>query len=208
MIIVTRQLTSKIAPLILAVLVAGTEARGNIMITIEQSGSNVVETGTGSVSTTGLTYFKSLEWVAQIYSPAAIAIVGNGSQVSDDTYFGVNGPANFGSNAGPGVQPTTGSGSTFGIYGQTEIALPSGYESGTQLSGSSTFDDTDFTKLGLTAGTYTYTWGTGGPDHTLTVQIVPAAAAVPEPSTLVGASIAVFLGLGCAWRRRKAKHAA
>jgi PEP-CTERM motif len=33
-------------------------------------------------------------------------------------------------------------------------------------------------------------------------------SAVPEPSTLAGAGIAVFLGLACAWRRRKAKHAA
>jgi hypothetical protein len=33
-------------------------------------------------------------------------------------------------------------------------------------------------------------------------------SAVPEPSTLCGTGIAVFLGLGYAWRRRKAKHAA
>ena len=31
---------------------------------------------------------------------------------------------------------------------------------------------------------------------------------VPEPTTLTGAGIAVFLGLGYAWRRRKVKHAA
>jgi hypothetical protein len=35
-----------------------------------------------------------------------------------------------------------------------------------------------------------------------------APAAVPEPSTLAGAGIAVFLSLACAWRRRKAKRAA
>ena len=34
------------------------------------------------------------------------------------------------------------------------------------------------------------------------------SSAVPEPSTLAGAGIAVFLGLGYAWRRRKAKHTA
>ena len=35
-----------------------------------------------------------------------------------------------------------------------------------------------------------------------------ANTAVPEPSTLAGAGIAVFLSLAAAWRRRKAKHAA
>jgi hypothetical protein len=33
-------------------------------------------------------------------------------------------------------------------------------------------------------------------------------ASVPEPSTLTGASIAVFLSLACVWRRLKAKRAA
>ena len=37
---------------------------------------------------------------------------------------------------------------------------------------------------------------------------VSVSAVVPEPSTLTGAGIAVFLGLACAWRRRKEKHAA
>jgi PEP-CTERM motif len=38
--------------------------------------------------------------------------------------------------------------------------------------------------------------------------LVSTVAAVPEPSTLAGAGIAVFLGLATAWHRRKAKHAA
>lgn len=41
-----------------------------------------------------------------------------------------------------------------------------------------------------------------------TVTITPTAAPVPEPSTIVSASIAGLMGLGYGWRRRKAKLAA
>jgi len=40
------------------------------------------------------------------------------------------------------------------------------------------------------------------------LSLVLTPSAVPEPSTLTGAGIAVFLSLACAWRRRKAKHVA
>jgi PEP-CTERM motif len=53
------------------------------------------------------------------------------------------------------------------------------YTSGTSLSGTDTFDSTSLALLGLTDGTYTYTWGTGNHADSLTINI----GAVPEPST-------------------------
>jgi hypothetical protein len=66
------------------------------------------------------------------------------------------------------------------------------------LSATDTFSGKTFSSLGLTPGTYTYTWGTGGPDHTLTVQIGP----VPEPSSALVAGFGALAGLG-AWARRR-----
>lgn len=197
MIIKTRQLTSKLALLILAVLVAGTEARGDITITIEQVGNNVVETGSGSVTTSGLTvysHFSSAFYNPQLAPQFALALVGS-AFVKDDVYT-LTGPASFGT--GGAATFTTGTGSTFGIYGAAgQFALPSDYVSGTALSGSATFDNTNFTNLGLTAGTsYTYTLGA---DQYLTVQIISTAAAVPEPSTAIVAVLGVIAFVTYGW---------
>jgi hypothetical protein len=54
----------------------------------------------------------------------------------------------------------------------------------------------NFNTLGLTPGTYTYTWGTG-PDQSLTVQI--GSAAVPEPSTAILAAIGAVAFGTCGW---------
>ena len=63
-----------------------------------------------------------------------------------------------------------------------------------------TFDNTTIAGLGLTAGTYSYTWGRIGPtDDRLTIII----SSVPEPSSLVMAGMAVAAGLIAAWRRRR-----
>ena len=178
MIIETRQLTSILASLILAVLVAGREARADILITIEQSGNNVVETGSGAANTTGLTLEFTVGQGALIIPGLAIAVVGEVDSAAT-IFSGATGPASFGTSSNP-VDPTSGTGDTFGIEGNSGVlALPAGYVSGTQLSGSTTFAGTNFTQMALTAGTYTYTWGTGS-DQSLTVQIGPAASAVPR----------------------------
>jgi hypothetical protein len=74
--------------------------------------------------------------------------------------------------------------------------VPQGYVSESSLSSTDTFDTTNFTNLGLTAGTYTYSWGTG-PDQSLTVQIGPAA--VPEPSSAFLAVVGAVAVVTCGW---------
>lgn len=197
MIIETRQLTSILASLILAVLVAGREARADILITIEQSGNNVVETGSGAANTTGLTLEFTVGQGALIIPGLAIAVVGEVDSAAT-IFSGATGPASFGTSSNP-VDPTSGTGDTFGIEGNSGVlALPAGYVSGTQLSGSTTFAGTNFTQMALTAGTYTYTWGTGS-DQSLTVQIGPAASAVPEPSTAISAVVGAIAFVTYGW---------
>lgn len=77
-----------------------------------------------------------------------------------------------------------------------------GYVSGTALLAKNTYSGQTISSLGLTLGTYVYTAGSAADADTITLQINPAS--VPEPSTLISGGLAALLGLGYAWRRRRA----
>jgi hypothetical protein len=79
------------------------------------------------------------------------------------------------------------------------LLVPDGYVSGSALSGTAIWDAFTIASLGLTPGTYTYTWGTGAHTDNFTINI----GAVPEPSSLVMAGAAMLAGVG-AWARRPA----
>jgi hypothetical protein len=82
--------------------------------------------------------------------------------------------------------------------------VPSGYTSGSSLSDSDTFDSTTISALGLTPGTYTYTWGSGGNADSLTVDIQGAA---PEPGTVCLLSVGVLaLALNGVRMRKRTLH--
>jgi VPDSG-CTERM motif len=49
--------------------------------------------------------------------------------------------------------------------------VPSGYLTGNPLSGTSTYQEATLASLGLAAGTYTWTWGTGMNADSFTLQI-------------------------------------
>jgi hypothetical protein len=79
------------------------------------------------------------------------------------------------------------------------LLVPHGYTSGSPLSGSATFNDATPASLGLTPGTYTYTWNSfplrlSFQDDSLTVKI----GSIPEPSTwammLIGFACLGFAG--------------
>jgi hypothetical protein len=64
----------------------------------------------------------------------------------------------------------------FGIGLQSGVNIlitPEPYSSGDFISGSMTFTGQTFTNLGVTPGTYTYTWGTGLNTDSMTLQVGP-----------------------------------
>jgi hypothetical protein len=85
-----------------------------------------------------------------------------------------------------------------------DLRIASGYVSDSALSTSTdTFLIATFASLGLTPGTYQWTWGTGA-DQSFTIQIVGTISSVPLP----GALPLLATGLGAlgllGWRRKKA----
>jgi len=194
--------------LVLATLLIGAAGRADagIIINVQQVGSDVVATGSGSIDLTGLTLVSSSGAfdLGRVFPAAGTILEGPTSGIPlVSEYSGVTGPTSF----GPGVSnisASSGSGDIFGVAGLfAHIELPLTYTSGTLLSpATDTYTGTTIAGMGLIPGTYTYHWGDPthpDPARTLTVQIGP----VPEP-----ASLAIWgLGaLGCAiagYRRRK-----
>jgi len=195
-----------LAALALGLLVgAAGRAEAGIIININEVGSDVVTTVSGSIDLTGLTDRSPVNQPAVVRPIDAVIFVGplqsgEGFAIPADALLGATGPSSFGS--GLTTFPSSGSGDFVGVLspgGMAQIDVPRNYVSGTMLSATDKYSGTTLSDLGLTPGTYTYHWGTGGDSHTLTVQI----GAVPEPSSLALALTGGALALGYAWRRHR-----
>ena len=164
-------------------------------ITLRQMGANVVATGSGAFDLTGLT-FSSTQGAGPFINPSFPGIrVGAGAPC--DVWDGVAGPTSFGS--GGVTSASIGMGDLAGLS-TNELNVPQGYVSGTTLTtGSATWDNATFASLGVTPGTYVWTWGTGLPNQNFTLII--GGAGVPDGGSTV--SLLGFGLLGLAALRRK-----
>jgi hypothetical protein len=182
----------------------GSQARAGIVVDISQVGANVMASWSGSVDLTTLNGVGNGGY--QPLVNAGVGWVFVGPESGGGAWGGLTGPSSFGT--GPFVAASSASGDSFGFeasnsgFSEPVFYLPSEYASGTALSGTATYDNTTIAALGLTPGTYAWTWGAGGGADSLTVNI----AGVPEPSSLAMAATAMGLlgGLG-AYRRRRSK---
>jgi hypothetical protein len=115
------------------------------------------------------------------------------------------GPTTFGS--GFTTFATAGTGDAFGVLGlEQQIFTPVGYTSGSALTTTETYTNQTLTSLGITPGTYTWTWGSGADADSFTLQIGPAAAAVPEPSTAIVAVFGAVAFIAYGWTRHRRGH--
>ena len=171
-----------------AVIIDFVETGGDVTMTLTGS-LNVSALGTPSSSGTGF----SMVWPSRV----RIAVSGTVDMYSG---VGLTGPA-LGTG---GVNPTlTLSGDPFFMdTSEDRLGVPAGYVSGTALSSTLTFLNTDFASLGMAPGSYLYTF----PGDTITVN-VGSIASVPAPAGLPLA----LAGLGAValvrQRRKKTKHA-
>jgi hypothetical protein len=145
-------------------------ASGNFNVTISQVGPDVVWSGSGSFNLAALTSAGPGSIGGGYNSGQAVWAIG--PNVAVDTYSGtITYPFIFGTSA---VGVTSNAGSTFGILpgGSGRLLyVPSGYVSNTNISGSSTYANKTIAEAGLTTGTYTWSWGSGGNTSTLVMTI-------------------------------------
>jgi hypothetical protein len=169
-------------------------------VTIEQVGSNVVVTGTGEFDLSGLSLVGDSSGSAALIIPTEGILYLDSAKA--DYYSGLTGPTSFGT--GGAAVASASSGGFVGISGiDSELFVPAGYTSGTLLNNVDTYDDATLASLGLSPGTYVWTWGgpTDPPDQSFTLDIgtTPLPAAVPLFAT--GLAALGFFG----WRSSKRK---
>jgi len=173
------------------------------VVMVEQSGLNVVSTGSGVIDTTGLSEGGTSDILAELSGTPAVVVIGPACGSSLTAWSGIVGPGNIGT--GGGNEESSGTGVLIGLDASAlGILLPVGY-AGTNLSDSGTFDGTTLAGLGLTPGNYTWSWGALA-DQSFTVEIVgttttPVPAALPLFAGGIG-----MIGL-LARKRHKAQKA-
>jgi len=164
-------------------------------VTLEQVGSNVVATGSGAINLTGLTFSNISGGGAGIVANLGDVIMTSGSS---DLYRGFTGPTNFGSGGAFGTN--TFSGDSVGISPDLGLlGVPLGYVSGAALSDSMTFNNETLASLGVTPGTYTWTWGAGLPNQNFTLII--GRAGVPDGGSTVSLLACALFGLAALRRK-------
>jgi hypothetical protein len=144
-----------------------TGGTGDFNVTITQVGNDVVWSGSGKFNLTALTSAGSSNIGGRYNSASGAWAIGPDSLV--DSYNGaISNPGGFGTSQ---IPVTSNTGSTFGILGGGLILVPSGYISNTTISGSSTYANTTIVGAGLSGGTYTWSWGSGGDASSLVMTI-------------------------------------
>jgi hypothetical protein len=145
-------------------------------ITLLEVGSDVVMSGSGLMNLTDLTSIGSIYQISGVAPAAARFVCGNtgpGPSANSDRYTGstLSSPANFGTFGQTSATSSTGDvfGISFSGFGNA-VTVPIGYTSGF-LSGTSTYVGKTFATLGITPGTYTYTWGSGPNASSIILQI-------------------------------------
>ena len=188
--------------LVLAWLLSVRPAQAGYTVTLQQVGPDVVATGSGAINLHGLTFSQSVSKNPAMMShtafPSQVAIVAaiytGPISSSVDVYAGPSGPTSFGS--GPRGSASSGSGDMVGIseryyfegdFSTCFLSVPAGYVSGTALSDSATYSGTTLADLGVTPGTYVWTWGTTA-NQNFTLEIPPFPPAPPPATNITNIS--------------------
>ena len=170
-------------------------AQANYIVTLQQVGPNVVATGMGAINLNGLT--EQPRSAGTSIQPSLGNIV-TGPNFRCDVYgFTITGPNSFGTGTKAFANDSSGDivGMLFNGGNKPTIVVPVAYN-GTNLSSSATYRDATFASLGVTPGTYVWSWGNGA-NQNFTLRI----GAVPDGGSTV--SLLGFGLLGLAALRRK-----
>ena len=163
--------------IVLAWLSSVRPAQAGYIVTLQQVGPDVVATGSGPLDLTGLAKSNSSTTGPELHPSTGVyfgAAILTGPRTTTDLYAGnPGGPTSFGS--GGLTEASSGSGDMVGIFKGLLVGglfVPTGYVSGTALSGMAIYRGKSFATLGVTPGTYFWAWG-GGANQSFTLQILP-----------------------------------
>ena len=178
-------------------------ANAAVIITAQQTGSNVVFNYSGSINTTGISFSNSNKNNQHSIQPELASFVNNFDGTQESNAGSITGPSSFGSGSFSFSNNSRATGSNFGFNaappGSGVFYLTNGYISGNPLSGFLTFNNTTLAGLGVTPGTYIYNLSNGLDSITLTTN-----TSVPEPLNILGGMTA--LGLGGVLKRMVKKN--
>lgn len=176
-------------------------ASATLIYSVQQDGNNVVVECSGSLNLSGMTLSGSSSSQSGIRGDDAILSVG--PNISGDYYrvnSGYTGTGPIGSGTFyTAANANSGDAVFFNYWSGIAVVVDSGYVSGGELLGTATFNSKTIADLGLTAGQYNYSWGSGSTADSITVNV----GVVPEPATagLLGISV------GALWLVRRLKKA-
>lgn len=156
-------------------------AQAAFIATMKEVAGGVIMTGAGSIKLDGLTPLGPDRNTGLILPKFSVVSFAPPTGGDTDSYIGINPPPPF----GPGDATLASSliGKIIVFDTTSHFFVERGYASGDPLAATETFDGATFASLGVTPGTYVWTWGAGDTADTFTLQIVP------EPAT------ALLLGL-------------
>ena len=171
-------------------------ARAGYIVTLQRIGPDVVANGSGAIDLTG-TFFAGpgTNFSAHVSPIVGIIFTGPTTGTNVDIYGSRSwtGPTTFGS---AGFKfASSGGGDIAGIDGQFEaLYLPSGYVSGTALSDTATYHNQSLSTLGVTPGTYVWTWGAGA-DQNFTLKTLAGVPDSGSTFSLLSLSLASLFGV-------------
>jgi hypothetical protein len=170
-------------------------AADTLNITVSQVGSDALISASGAVDTGAGEYKGNANWGGFVSGGFNISV---GPDATTDFYSISFAGSSYSGGSHSSIFADSNSGDTVALIYGRGFELPTGYASGSPLSGASTFTGLSVTQLGLKNGLYEYDYGDG--DKVLLN--ISGASGVPEPATwsmmLLGAA-----GIGALARSRR-----
>lgn len=186
----------------LSVMLAGffaASSQAAVVINMAEQGSNVVATMSGTINLDALTSGGTGGQPGFMNPSSGLLLLGGASN-SFDVYSGIQLPPSSGAfGSGSSTSTSSHSGDFLAVISvNSSIRVPTGYVSGAALSSTTTWSNTTLATLGVTSGSYTWSWGSGATTDSITLNVT-------APSAVPGSGLVAIgtLGLAGFARRRR-----